>query len=94
MEKSKVLPLLVAGICTIVWIVVEVVAPSKTGLHGVLLISAWFDWIALSFCKNRDLPMMGFGFDSGRNQSGRYLATYGMTGAFVWLVISDLRKLI
>ncbi len=94
MEQSKALPLLVAGVCSVVWIFVENVAPSKTGLYGVLLISSWFDWIALSFYKDRDLPMMGFGFESGRNQVGRYLATYSMTGAFVWLVISDLQKLI
>lgn len=92
--KSKILPLVVAGICSIAWIFVEAIAPSRTGLLGVLLISLWFDWIALSFYKDRDLPMMGFGFDSGSNQSGRYLAAYGMTCTFLWLVISDLQKLI
>ncbi len=94
MEQTKVIPLLITIVFSIVWLVVEVVSPSKTGLFGVLLISLWFNWIALSFYKDKDLPMMGSGIESGRNQAGRYLATYGMTGIFLWLVISDLHKLI
>ena len=94
MEQTKLIPLLITIMFSIVWLIVEVIAPSKTGLFGVLLIGSWFNWIALSLYRDKDLPMMGFGFESGLNQTGRYLATYGMTGIFVWLVISDLQKLI